>query len=97
MPKKMLTGHGRWDYGLGMSNATDQLALLNGVQSMIIAQANDSGINLAEHFPATEDFKKFVIAFAFQGLRDAGADVAAAFDATLGQGEYDAMFNRLTA
>jgi len=30
-------------------------------------------------------------------LRDAGADVADAFDATLGQGEYEALFASVTA
>lgn len=64
---------------------------------MIISQANAAGINLTDHFATAADFKQFVIGFAFQGLRDAGADVAAAFDATLGQGEYEALFARVTA
>jgi hypothetical protein len=80
-----------------MSNTNQHLALLNEVQAMLIAQANASGINLADSFATVEDFKKFVIGFAFQGLRDAGADVATAFDATLGKGEYEALFARVTA
>lgn len=76
---------------------TNHTAILNQVQSMLIAQANASGINLADSFETVEDFKKFVIAFAFQGMRDAGADVATAFDAVLGSGEYDAMFEKVTA
>ena len=32
-----------------------------------------------------------------RAMRDAGADVADAFDATLGQGEYEALFSRVTA
>ena len=80
-----------------MSNTNQHIALLNEVQAMLISQANATGIDLADHFPTTEDFKKFVIGFAFQGLRDAGANVADAFDATLGQGEYEALFARVTA
>lgn len=77
--------------------ATKHTALLNEVQSLIISQADASGINLADHFATVEDFKKFVIGFAFKGLRDAGADVSTAFDTVLGQGECEAMFARVTA
>ena len=80
-----------------MSNNKQHIALLNEVQAFLISQANAAGINLADSFPTTEDFKQFVIGFAFQGLRDAGADVASAFDATLGEGEYEALFARVTA
>lgn len=80
-----------------MFNNKQHLALLNEVQAMLISQANANGINLADHFATTADFKQFVIGFAFQGLRDAGADISTAFDAVLGAGECDAMFNRLTA
>ena len=78
-----------------MSNANQHLALLNEVQAMLIAQANAAGINLADSFATVEDFKKFVIGFAFQGMRDAGADVATAFDAVLGNGEYETLFARV--
>ena len=75
----------------------DHLNLLNEVQSFIIAQANASGMNLADHFATSQEFKNFVVGMAFQGLRDAGADVATAFDATLGEGEYEALFARVAA
>ena len=75
----------------------NHINLLNQVQKLIISIANDNGINLADNFTTVEDFKNFVIGFAFRGLRDSGASVADAFDATLGQGEYEALFNRLTA
>jgi hypothetical protein len=73
------------------------LELLNEVQSMIIDQANKAGIKLSDSFATVEDFKQFVIAFAFRGMRDAGADVPTAFDSVLGHGEYDALFDRVTA
>ena len=76
---------------------TDHLTLLNEVQSFIIAQANASGMNLADHFATAQEFKDFVVGMAFRGLRDAGADVATAFDATVGQGQYEALFARHTA
>ncbi len=79
-----------------MSN-NNHIALLNEVQALLISESNAKGINLSEHFASPAEFKQFVIGFAFQGLRDAGADVASAFDATLGQGEYEALFARVTA
>ena len=80
-----------------MSNTTKSLAILNQVQSLLISHANSNGINLADHFKTVQEFKDFVIGFAFQGLRDAGMDVPEAFDATLGEGQYEALFNSLIA
>ena len=98
MCKKVFTRGRFWGYcGAAMNANTDHIDLLNQVQKIIIAQANATGINLADEFASVEDFKQFVIAFAFKGLRDAGADVDAAFDAVTGKGEYDAMFARATA
>jgi hypothetical protein len=71
-----------------MSNTKQHLALLNKVQAFLIEQANAKGICLADDFASPEDFKKFVIGFAFKGLRDAGADVATAYDACFGEGSY---------
>ena len=73
-----------------MSN-NNSLEILNGVQQIIINQANSSGINLANEFASIQDFKNFVIAFAFKGLMDAGMEVKAAFDTTLGDGSYDKL------
>jgi hypothetical protein len=64
------------------------LDLLNQVQSFLIAQANEQGINLADSFATVQEFKDFVVGFAFKGLTDAGMDVEQAFDATLGAGKY---------
>jgi hypothetical protein len=97
MPKIILAIRRQCRHIPRMSNTNQHLALLNEVQARLIDQANASGINLADSFATVEDFKKFVIGFAFQGLRAAGADVATAFDAVLGHGEYDALFSRVTA
>lgn len=75
-----------------MSNST---ALLNGIQSIIIDFANREGINLATEFVTVQDFKKFVIAFTFKALKDMGIDTEQAFDMTLGDGQFQAMFDRL--
>ena len=72
-----------------MTNTSSQhIALLNKVQSFLIEQANAKGISLAEDFASPEDFKKFVVGIAFKGLREAGADVATAYDACFGEGAY---------
>lgn len=71
-----------------MSNNNQHLALLNKVQAFLIEQANAKGICLADDFATPEDFKKFVVGFAFKGLRDAGADVATAYDSCFGEGSY---------
>jgi len=76
---------------------TDHLDLLNKVQSIFIDHANANGINLADHFKTPQDFKNFIVGAAFKGLCDAGADVATAFDATVGKGQYEAAFARHTA
>lgn len=76
---------------------TDHLTLLNEVQAFIIAQANASGMNLSDHFATVQEFKDFVVGMAFRGLRDAGADVQTAFDATVGEGQFEALFARITA
>ena len=79
-----------------MSN-TNHLDLLNKVQSMFIEHANANGINLAEKFATVQEFKDFIVGVAFKGLCDAGADVATAFNATVGEGQYEAAFVRFTA
>lgn len=75
----------------------NHLDILNQVQSFIIEQANAKGINIADSFTSVDEFKQFVVAMAFQGLRDAGADVATAFDATMGKGQFEALFARVSA
>ena len=71
--------------------------LLNQVQSFLITQANAKGINLADSFDSVEDFKQFVIGVAFKGLQDAGMDVETSFDAVTGDGQYEALFQSVTA
>jgi hypothetical protein len=75
----------------------NHLDLLNKVQSIFIDYANANGINLADHFETPQAFKDFIVGAAFKGLRDAGADVATAFNATVGEGQYEAAFARFTA
>jgi hypothetical protein len=69
--------------------------LLNGIQSIIIDFANREGINLADEFATVQDFKQFVIARTFKQLT--GIEVEKAFDMTLGDGQFQAMFDRLRA
>ncbi len=76
---------------------TTNLDILNQVQSLFIAQASAAGENLAETFATVEDFKKFIIALTFKGLRDAGMEVSEAFDVVLGGGSYEELFTRATA
>jgi hypothetical protein len=71
--------------------------LLNGIQSIIIDFANREGINLADEFATVQDFKQFVIALTFKQLTDMGIEVEKAFDMTLGDGQFQAMFDRLRA
>jgi hypothetical protein len=70
---------------------TTNLDLLNKVQQFIIDQLNANGISIADEFATVQEFKDFVIGFAFKGLRDAGLDVKDAFDAALGDGSYDKL------
>jgi hypothetical protein len=80
-----------------MNTTSKHIELLNKVQSMFIEHANANGINLAEKFATVQEFKDFIVALAFKGLCDAGADVATAFDATVGEGQYEALFARVSA
>ena len=73
------------------------LDILNQVQDLVIDQANAAGENLSDTFATVEDFKKFIIALTFKGLRDAGMDVSEAFDATLGAESYDALSTRVSS
>jgi len=71
--------------------------LLNGIQLIIIDFANREGINLATEFASVEDFKTFVISFTFQQLRKMGIEMEQAFDMTLGDGQFQAMYDRICA
>ena len=73
-----------------MSN-TNQLAMLNGVQTLLISEANANGINLADNFATVEDFKKFVITMSIRALVDAGQEFRTAFEMVLGEGSYETM------
>jgi hypothetical protein len=70
------------------------IAILNEVQAFLIGEANAKGICLASEFESVEDFKKFVVGFAFKGLRAAGADVATAYEACLGEGSYTKLVSK---
>lgn len=75
----------------------NHLNLLNQVQSFLIAQANEKGINLADSFATVQEFKDFVVGVAFKGLTEAGMNVEQAFDATLGAGKYEETLAKHTA
>ncbi len=75
----------------------NHLDLLNQVQSFLIAQANEKGINLADSFATVQEFKDFVVGVAFKGLTEAGMNVEQAFDATLGAGKYEKTLAKHTA
>ena len=79
------------------ATTTASLELLNKVQAFLVDQANAKGINLAADFATPEDFKQFVIGFAFKGLRDAGATVKEAYDAVMGDGAYSELSGNLHA
>lgn len=76
---------------------TNHLGTLNKIQALFIEHANETGLNLAEHFKTTDDFKQFIIGLAFRGLFEAGVDAATAFDAVLGKGQYDALLASMTS
>lgn len=69
----------------------DALAILNAAQKTIIDYANENGISLADHFVTVDAFKTFVFATTVKTLVDAGLTIKEAIDATLGQGQYDAL------
>ena len=71
--------------------------LLNQVQQVLIDHANTNGLDLSDDFSSPVEFKKFVIGFTFNGLLDAGATAEEAYDAIFGEGEYDALYNQITA
>jgi hypothetical protein len=70
---------------------------LNQVQQVLIDHANANGLDLSDGFSSPEEFKKFVIGFTFKRLLDAGATAEEAYDAIFGEGEYDALYSRVTA
>jgi hypothetical protein len=69
----------------------NHLDILNKTQAFLIDQANEKGINLEEHFATVQDFKGFVIAFAFKNLTEAGMAADEAFDAVCGEGKFNEM------
>jgi len=76
---------------------TMNIDLLNQVQQMLIDHANTNGLDLSDDFSSPVEFKKLVIGFTFKGLLDAGATAEEAYDAIFGEGEYDALYIRVTA
>ncbi len=71
------------------------LELLNGVKDLLVKFANESGINLQDESGSVEEFKKFTIAFTFKQLTDMGVAVNEAWDLVLGEGQYDALVDRV--
>jgi hypothetical protein len=69
--------------------------ILNKVQSFLIDFANSNGINLHAEFKSVEEFKMFVVAITIKTLVEAGVEMQKAFDATLGDGEYDKLANKV--
>lgn len=64
---------------------------LNQVQKLLIGFANEKGIDLRKEFGTVEAFKKFVIAISLKALLDAGLSMQVAWDAVMGEGEYDKL------
>lgn len=73
------------------------LQLLDTVSSMLIDFANANNLDLSESFKNVQDFKDFVVGFAFKGLTDAGATVEQAFDMINGEGSYEKLFASVTS
>lgn len=67
--------------------------LLNEVQKLLVAFANEQGISLREEFGTVEEFNKFVISFTFKALVDAGLEIRKAYDAVMGNGAYEKLAN----
>ena len=76
---------------------SQRLELLNGIQKMLIKFANANQIDLRKEFGSVEDFKKFVVALAFDQLVKLGVPVKDAFDMVLGDGEYDKLVEKVWA
>lgn len=76
-----------------MTNAGTKL--LNEVQKLLIAFANEQGISLRTEFGTVEEFKRFVISFTFKVAVDAGLTVRTAYDLVMGNGAYDKLANDL--
>ena len=73
------------------------LELLNGIQKFLLDFANANQIDLRKEFGSVEEFKKFVIALAFDQLVKLGVPVKDAFDMVLGDGEYDKLVEKAWA
>lgn len=73
------------------------LKIVNTVKDRIVEFANEEGIVLSEMFPKMEDFKSFVFSFTFKILRDMGYSVQESYDLTLGEGQYEKLFQSVLA
>lgn len=71
--------------------ASKNINLLNAVKDLLIEFANKEGIILADEFDSVEDFKMFTVAFTIKSLVDLGMTVQDAYDAAMGDGEYDKL------
>ena len=72
------------------------LKLLNDVQKQIIKMANESGIQLKDHFKNGDDFKQFVFSFTLKSLVDIGKiPFNQAYDMVMGDGSYKQLSDEL--
>jgi hypothetical protein len=76
---------------------SQSLELLNGIQKMLIEFANANQIDLSKEFASVEEFKKFVVALAFDQMVKLNVPVKDAFDMVLGDGEYDKLAEKVWA
>ena len=76
---------------------SQSLELLNGIQKLLLDFANANQIDLRKEFGSVEEFKKFVIAVAFDEMVKLGVPVKDAFDMVLGEGEFDKLAEKLFA
>jgi hypothetical protein len=71
--------------------------LLNEVQKLLIAFANEEGISLHAEFKTVEAFKQFVIAFTIRSLMEIGLEINKAYDVVMGDGSYEKLANDVWA
>lgn len=66
--------------------------MLNNLKTVVINHANKNGINLSAEFGTPEEFRQWLISFAFSALTTKGGlSTDQAFDAIFGDGAYKAL------
>ena len=75
-----------------MTTQSIGLQILNAIQTKIVEDCNERGINLNKEFESVDAFKNWVISFTIKSVQDVtGFSFQESFDLVMGSGKFEQL------